>query len=282
MSASRSPAVGVEVEAYRSFFSSLLKGNNFKALLIFLLSFGFIAGLWEVAVQSGWFIKLMPSFSQVFTDFWAALINPFYDNGENDKGIGWQLLASLRRVSIGFLFATLVAVPLGFLIGLSNLASKVVNPYIQVLKPVSPLAWLPIGLALFKNSETTAIFVIFITSLWPILFNTIFGVRNVNPLYLDVAKTLGASRWRVISKIILPAAAPSIITGLRVSAGVAWLVIVAAEMLVGGTGVGYFIWNEWNNLNISNIIVTIAFVGLMGSLIDRIFAWLERKTSYQV
>ncbi|WP_218081706.1 nitrate ABC transporter permease [Anthocerotibacter panamensis] len=260
---------------------AFLKSDRFKSLLIFLGSLGLLLGLWEFAVQSGWFIKLMPPFSRVAVDFWAALTNPFYDNGENDKGIGWQLLASLRRVSLGFLGAMVVAVPLGFLIGLSRVASQAIDPFVQLLKPVSPLAWLPIGLALFKSSETTAIFVIFITSLWPMLLNTIFGVRSVNPVFLEVGRTLGASPWRIMHKIILPAAAPSIITGLRVSAGVAWLVIVAAEMLVGGTGVGYFVWNEWNNLNISNIIVTILFIGLIGSLIDRVFAWIEKNVTYQ-
>ncbi len=274
--ASRSSPAPVKIAG-----TSWLTSERSRAFALFLGSLVLICAFWELAVQVGWFIKLMPPFSRVAVDFWAALTNPFYDNGPNDKGVGWQLLASLQRVSLGFGAATLVAVPLGFLIGLSNVASKAINPYVQLLKPVSPLAWLPIGLALFKSSEMTAVFVIFITSLWPILLNTIFGVRSVNSVYLDVGRTLGASRWRIISKIVLPAAAPNIVTGLRVSVGVAWLVIVAAEMLVGGTGVGYYVWNEWNNLNISNIIVTILFIGLIGSLIDRAFAWLEKKVTYQ-
>jgi nitrate/nitrite transport system permease protein len=190
------------------------------------------------------------------------------------------LLVSLRRVAIGFTVGSLIAVPLGFVVGLSEVTSKAIDPYVQLLKPVSPLAWLPIGLGLLKDSEMTAIFVIAITSIWPTLINTKFGVQNVDHDYLDVAKTLGASRWRTVTKVILPAAAPSIVSGLRISIGISWLVIVAAEILVGGTGLGYFVWNEWNNLSITSIITAIVVIGLVGIVLDRIFGLLQSFVSF--
>jgi nitrate/nitrite transport system permease protein len=183
-------------------------------------------------------------------------------------------------VAIGFTVGSLVAIPAGVLMGLSRIAYMAMNPYVQLLKPVSPLAWLPLGLGLLQDSEATAIFVIAITSIWPTLINTQFGVSNVNPDYLDVARTLGASRWRTIFKVILPAAAPNIVSGLRISIGIAWLVIVAAEILVGGTGVGYFVWNEWNNLSITSIITAIVTIGLVGIVLDRAFALLQTFVSF--
>jgi nitrate/nitrite transport system permease protein len=173
-----------------------------------------------------------------------------------------------------------IAIPSGVLIGLFPVVSKAVDPFIQILKPVSPLAWLPIGLGLIKDSESTAIFVIAITSLWPTLINTKFGVSNVDPTYIDVTRTLGASPWRTITKVILPAAAPSIVSGMRISAGIAWLVIVAAEILIGGTGVGYFVWNEWNNLSITSIITAILLIGAIGLVIDRLFGLLQHWVSF--
>lgn len=256
-------------------------GVDGLAWLLFIASLVLLLGLWEYAVQAEWVLKLLPPPSRVAVDFWTAIIDPFYDNGPNDKGIGWNLLSSLRRVCVGFGLATLVAIPLGIVVGLSPVLAKAIDPYVQVLKPISPLAWLPLGLAFFRNSEVTAIFVIFITSLWPMLINTIFGVRSVNSSYLEVAATLGTSRLRTVTQVILPAAAPSIVTGMRISASIAWLVIVAAEILVGGTGLGYFVWNEWNNLNISNILVAILTIGFVGVILDRGFAWLEQRVRYE-
>jgi nitrate/nitrite transport system permease protein len=255
-------------------------GKNILAFLLFLLSLLMILALWELGARTGVFSKLMPSASRTLVDFWGWITNPFYDYGPNDKGIGWHLLVSLRRVLIGFTIGSLIAIPTGILIGLSEITSKAFDPYIQLLKPVSPLAWLPLGLGILQDSEATAIFVIAITSIWPTLINTRFGVSHVDPDYLDVARTLGASRWRTISKVILPAAAPSIVSGLRISIGISWLVIVAAEILVGGTGLGYFIWNEWNNLSITSIITAIVVIGLVGILLDRLFGLLQTLVSF--
>lgn len=259
---------------------SLTLTTNQKALLLFLLILGVILVVWEVGAALKVFSPLMPSASATLKDFWWWISDPFFDYGPNDKGIGWLLLTSLRRVTLGFLIGSAIAIPLGILIGLSEVASRAVDPFIQVLKPVSPLAWLPLGLGLLKNSESTALFVIAITSIWPTLINTKFGVSHVDPSYLDVARTLGASRWRTLFKVILPAAAPYIVSGLRISIGIAWLVIVAAEILVGGSGIGYFVWNEWNNLKITSIITAILVIGIVGLILDRIFGLLQNWVAF--
>ena len=253
--------------------------QNVRATLLFLLSLGLFLGFWEIGAQLKWFAKGMPTASKTLQELWWWVTHPFFDNGPNDLGIGWNLLISLRRVAIGYFAASLLAVPLGVLIGISPVAYKGFNPYIQLLKPISPLAWLPLGLYIFRDSELTGIFIILISSIWPTLSNTAFGVANVNPDYLDVAKTLGASRWRTIFKVIIPAALPNIVSGLRISMGISWLVIVAAEMLLG-TGLGYFIWNEWNNLYIPNILVAIFIIGLVGIILDSIFAALEKFVAF--
>ena len=260
--------------------SRALLNKNLQALALFLLSLAIILTLWELGVRLGLFAKLMPPASRTIADFWGWISDPFYDYGPNDKGIGWHLLVSLRRVLIGFTIGSLIAVPAGVLMGLSEVAAKAFDPYIQLLKPVSPLAWLPLGLGLLQDSELTAIFVIAITSIWPTLLNTKFGVSTVDQDYLDVARTLGASRWRTIAKVILPAAAPNIVSGLRISIGISWLVIVAAEILVGGTGLGYFVWNEWNNLSITSIITAIIVIGLVGIVLDRLFGLLQTFVSF--
>ena len=259
--------------------NNLLENENVKALLLFLLSLVIFLLFWEVGARMKLFAKGMPTASLTLTELWYWVTHPFYNNGPNDLGIGWNLLISLRRVAIGYSLASIIAVPLGILVGISRVAFKAFNPYFQLLKPVSPLAWLPLGLYLFRNSEVTGIFIITIASIWPTLTNTAFGVANVNSDYLDVAKTLGASRWRTIFKVIIPAALPNIISGLRISMGISWLVIVAAEMLLG-TGLGYFIWNEWNNLYIPNILVAIFIIGIVGIILDRIFAYLEKLVSF--
>ncbi|TCK84356.1 nitrate ABC transporter permease [Paraburkholderia sp. BL9I2N2] len=208
------------------------------------------------------------------------LAHPFRDNGPNDKGFGIQLGYSLARVGAGYVFALLVAVPLGFLIGMSRLAFMTFNPFIQVLKPISPLAWMPIALYTIKSSSTSAVFVIFICSVWPMLINTVFGVAAVRRDWLNVARTLEVPPLRRALTVILPAAAPTIVTGMRISMGIAWLVIVAAEMLVGGTGIGYFLWNEWNNLSLANVLFSVLLIGLVGMLLDLLFAQLQRKVTY--
>jgi nitrate/nitrite transport system permease protein len=248
---------------------------NQQAFLLFLLILGSVLLFWELGARMGWFSQLMPSASATIKEFWWWVSDPFFDYGPNDRGIGWLLLTSLRRVLLGFAIGSAIAIPLGILIGLSEVASRAVDPFIQILKPVSPLAWLPLGLGLLRNSEATALFVIAITSIWPTLVNTKFGVSNVDRAYLDVTRTLGASRWRTLMKVILPAAAPYIVSGLRISIGIAWLVIVAAEILVGGSGIGYFVWNEWNNLKITSIITAILVIGSVGLVLDRIFSFLQ-------
>lgn len=208
------------------------------------------------------------------------LSNPFYDNGPNDKGIGIQLAHSLGRVGLGFLLAVMVALPLGFLIGMSPLMHKAIDPFIQVLKPISPLAWMPLALYTLKDSSISGIFVIFICSVWPMLINTAFGVASVKREWLNVANTLEVSPLRKAFLVILPAAAPTIVTGMRISMGIAWLVIVAAEMLVGGTGIGYFVWNEWNNLSLVNVIFAVLVIGVVGMLLDMAFAKLQKEVTY--
>lgn len=210
-----------------------------------------------------------------------ALSDPFYDKGPNDKGIGIQLGYSVARVLLGFGAAALLAIPLGFLIGMSPLVMRALDPFIQVLKPISPLAWMPLALFTLKDSDVSAVFVIFICSVWPMLMNTAFGVSAVRKEWLDVAKTLELNPVRKAIFVVLPAAAPTIMTGMRISIGIAWLVIVAAEMLVGGTGIGYFVWNEWNNLSIANILVAVLAIGLVGMLLDTLFARLQRALTYK-
>jgi nitrate/nitrite transport system permease protein len=261
-------------------------------LVVFLVS-------WHIAVSGGGtaakmdpeYAKLMgqsavqgtssvPGPLDVGAKLWDHLKRPFYDNGPNDKGVGIQLAYSLGRVLLGYLLAVLVAVPVGFLIGMSPLLSKALDPFIQVLKPISPLAWMPLALYTIKDSSISAIFVIFICSLWPTLINTSFGVASVRKDWINVSKTLELSWWRTASRVILPAAAPTILTGMRISIGIAWLVIVAAEMLVGGTGIGYFVWNEWNNLSLTNVINAILLIGMVGMVLDQIMAYLQRLVSY--
>ncbi len=206
--------------------------------------------------------------------------DPFYDRGPNDKGIGIQLAHSLGRVGLGYLLAILLAVPLGFLIGMSPLIYRALDPFIQVLKPISPLAWMPIALYTIKDSSISGIFVIFICSVWPMLINTAYGVAAVRRDWLNVARTLEVRPLRKAFQVILPAAAPTILTGMRISMGIAWLVIVAAEMLVGGTGIGYFVWNEWNNLNLTNVLFAILVIGVMGMILDLLIGRLQRLVTY--
>jgi nitrate/nitrite transport system permease protein len=228
-----------------------------------------------VAAKSGF-----PTLAQMGAVAVRHLSEPFYDRGPNDKGIGLQLAYSLGRVGLGYLFAALVAIPLGFVIGMSPLIYRALDPFIQVLKPISPLAWMPLALYTIKDSAASGIFVIFICSLWPMLINTAFGVAGVRREWLNVARTLEVSSLRRAFEVILPAAAPTILTGMRISMGIAWLVIVAAEMLVGGTGIGYFVWNEWNNLSLPNVIFAILVIGLVGMALDLLFARAQKAVTY--
>lgn len=211
---------------------------------------------------------------------WEHISNPFYDNGLNDKGIGIQLGYSIGRVLLGFFLAMLVAIPLGYVIGMSTTLNYAFMPLIQLLKPISPLAWMPIALYTIKDSNASSIFVIFICSIWPMLTNTAFAVANVRKEWLNVAKTLELTTWQTAIKIVIPAVSPTIVTGMRISMGIAWLVIVAAEMLVGGTGIGYFVWNQWNNLSLINVLFAVLLIGIVGMTLDMLFALLQKKVSY--
>lgn len=222
----------------------------------------------------------MPGPLDVAEKLWQHIKSPFYDNGPNDKGVGIQLAYSIARVAIGYFLAVIVAIPIGFLIGMSPLMSRALDPFIQILKPISPLAWMPLALYTIKDSGLSAIFVIFICSVWPMLLNTSFGVSAVRKEWLNVARTLEVGPVRRAFTIILPAAAPTILTGMRISIGIAWLVIVAAEMLVGGTGIGYFVWNEWNNLSITNVITAILLIGLVGMVLDQLLARVAKLVTF--
>ncbi|MDZ8108423.1 MAG: nitrate ABC transporter permease [Nostoc sp. DedQUE12a] len=226
---------------------------------------GIIVLWWIVALANH---ELMPTPPEALSANLDYILNPFYQRGPGNLGIGWLLIASLRRVILGFLLGAVVAIPLGFLIGMSRPAMLALNPIIQIFKPVSPLAWLPIALAIFNLADPSAIFVIFITSLWPTIINTALGVSSVPKDYLNVARVLEMPRWRQIIKIIWPASLPYIFTGLRISLGIAWLVIVAVEMLTGGVGIGFFVWDEWSRLNLSSVFLAVLVIGVTGLILD--------------
>lgn len=270
---------------------------NVRATLVSLLILLLCAGVWEALNQPPETTEALTEYemmmggvdqearvpppSQVLVHAWEALSDPFYDAGPNDKGIGIQLGYSIGRVLLGYFAAALVAIPLGFLIGMSPLMHKALNPFIQVLRPISPLAWMPLALFVIKDSEQSAIFVIFICSIWPMLINTAFGVANVRTDWVSVARTHELSQLQTAWQVILPAAAPTILTGMRISIGIAWLVIVAAEMLVGGTGIGYYVWNEWNNLDLNSVIFSILMIGVVGMLLDMALGAVARLVQYE-
>ncbi|MDY0972396.1 nitrate ABC transporter permease [Siccibacter turicensis] len=207
--------------------------------------------------------------------------DPFYNDGPNDRGIGWNVLASLGRVAVGFGLAALVGIPLGFLIGRFVFVARMFNPLIALLRPVSPLAWLPIGLLLFQKAEPASSWTIFICSIWPMVINTAEGVKRVPQDYLNVARVLRLSEWTVMRRILFPAVLPAVLTGVRLSVGIAWLVIVAAEMLTGGLGIGFWIWNEWNNLNVENILIAIVIIGVVGLALEQALMLLARRVNWQ-
>ncbi|HAT13553.1 MAG TPA: nitrate ABC transporter, permease protein [Microcoleaceae bacterium UBA11344] len=224
---------------------------------------------------------LIPTPYQALIANWDYILHPFYQRGPGDLGIGWLLIASLRRVLLGFSLGAVVAIPVGFLIGMSKPAMMALNPLIQIFKPVSPLAWLPIALSIFNLADPSAIFVIFITSLWPTIINTALGVSSVSKDYLDVARVLEMSQWRRITKIILPASLPYIFTGLRISLGIAWLVIVAVEMLTGGVGIGFFVWDEWSRLNLSSVFLAVFVIGITGLVLDWVVGKIQELVTHR-
>lgn len=239
---------------------------------------GIILLWWVVALANH---ELMPTPPEALVANLDYILNPFYRRGPGDLGLGWLLLASLRRVLLGFSLGAIVAIPLGFLIGMSRQAMMALNPVIQIFKPVSPLAWLPIALAIFNLADPSAIFVIFITSLWPTIINTALGVSSVSQDYIDVSRVLEMPKWRRITKIIWPASLPYIFTGLRISLGIAWLVIVAVEMLTGGIGIGFFVWDEWNRLNLSSVFLAVLVIGITGLLLDYALAQIESWATHR-
>jgi len=235
---------------------------------------------YEILTGAGSAKAGVPPPSQVIAKAWEQLSDPFYDAGPNDKGIGIQIGYSIYRVLTGYLLAALVAIPFGFLIGMSQVAYKAFNPFIQVLRPISPLAWMPLALFIIGDSEASAIFVIFICSIWPMLINTAFGVAGVREDWVNVARTHELGAFKTAFTVILPAAAPTIVTGMRISIGIAWLVIVAAEMLVGGTGIGYYVWNEWNNLDLTSVVFSILMIGVVGMLRASAFGSPQRRVPF--
>ena len=207
--------------------------------------------------------------------------DPFYQKGPNDQGIGWNVLASLKRVGMGFGMAAVIGIPLGFLIGRFKFLSGMFNPIISILKPVSPLAWLPIGLLVFKAANPASIWAIFICSIWPMVINTAVGVQRVPQDYMNVAKVLNLSEWKIVTKILFPSVLPYMLTGVRLSIGTAWLVIVAAEMLTGGVGIGFWVWDEWNNLNVPHIIIAIVVIGVVGLILEQVLVAIAKAFTYE-
>ena len=233
-----------------------------------------LIGIWGLLTQKG------GSFPTPVATFDAAVklfAHPFYSNGPNDQGIGWNILSSLKRVAVGFGVAALVGIPLGFIIGRFAFMNSMLAPIISLLRPVSPLAWLPIGLLVFKSANPAAIWTIFICSIWPMVVNTAVGVQKVPQDYLNVARVLNLSEWHIATRILLPAVMPYLLTGVRLSVGTAWLVIVAAEMLTGGVGIGFWVWDEWNNLNVAHILVAIFVIGFVGLLLEWTLLALARR-----
>jgi nitrate/nitrite transport system permease protein len=233
-------------------------------------------GVWALVAQMGSIpgpAKTWEAAVQVFSD-------PFYRNGPNDQGIGWKIGGSLSRVGIGFGFAALIGIPLGFMIGRFAFLRNMAEPVIGLLRPVSPLAWLPIGLLVFKGADPAAIWTIFISSVWPMIINTAVGVQRVPKDYLNVARVLNLSEWKVFTKILFPAVLPYMLTGVRLSMGVAWLVIVAAEMLTGGVGLGFWVWDEWNNLKVENILIAIIVIGIIGLALEQMLLLIAKRWQY--
>ena len=253
-----------------------MRQERLKKVLLPTVVFFIIIAVWTTISQKVEdFPTPMDTFVQAFggvnsqgDELLGVLSDPFYIENEDDKGIFWQILNSLQRVFSGFGLAILVGVPVGLAIGMSRNFQIALEPYIQIFKPVSPLAWLPLLLFVFQDINATAVSTIFVTSIWPIIINTALGVKSVNQDYLNVAKVLRFTPLETVRKIILPVAVPYIFTGMRLSLGIAWLVIVAAEMLTGGIGIGFWIWDEYNNLNYHNIIIGIMIVGIVGFILD--------------
>ena len=237
-----------------------------------------LVGVWAVVASTS---KYLPGPVSTFHSAVEVFSHPFYNKGPNDQGVGWNLLRSMGRVFEGFGLAALIGIPLGFLLGRFTTASRAAHPIISLLRPVSPLAWLPIGLAVFQKADPAAIFVIFICSIWPMIINTALGVASVPQDYLNVARVLKLSEWKVFTKILLPASIPYMLTGAKLALGIAWLAIVASEMLTGGVGIGFWLWDEWNNLNMEHILIAILIIGTVGLLLEQGMIWVANRYDYR-
>jgi nitrate/nitrite transport system permease protein len=246
-----------------------------NAILPPVLGMAILIGIWYLATLGA--SSSIPGPVKTWDAAVVLFSDPFYDNGPNDQGIGWNVLSSLERVGIGFGFAALIGIPLGFIIGRFPFFSSMVNPIISLLRPVSPLAWLPIGLLVFQKADPAATYTIFICSIWPMIINTAVGVQRVPQDYLNVARVLALSEWKVVTRILFPAVLPYMLTGIRLSIGTAWLVIVAAEMLTGGVGIGFWVWDEWNNLKVEHIIIAIFVIGIVGLILEQALILLAKK-----
>ncbi|KAF0164816.1 MAG: nitrate/nitrite transport system permease protein [Rhodocyclaceae bacterium] len=243
-----------------------------------LFGVALMIGIWAlVAIKSG----NIPGPDKTWAAALKLFADPFYRNGPNDQGIGWNVLSSLQRVGIGFGFAALVGIPMGFLLGRFTFMNRMFEPIISLLRPVSPLAWLPIGLLVFQKADPAATWTIFICSIWPMILNTAQGVQRVPQDYLNVARVLGLPETKVITKILFPAVLPYMLTGIRLSIGTAWLVIVAAEMLTGGVGIGFWVWDEWNNLKVEHIVIAIFVIGIVGLVLETMLLMLAKRFSYE-
>jgi nitrate/nitrite transport system permease protein len=242
-----------------------------------VMGIGLLIGIWALLTMKS---TTFPNPIETFDAAVKLFADPFYSKGPNDQGIGWNILFSLERVAVGFGMAALVGIPMGFMIGRFEVLNRMVSPLISLLRPVSPLAWLPIGLLVFKAANPAAIWTIFICSIWPMIINTAVGVQRVPADYLNVARVLNLSEWNVITKILFPAVLPYMLTGVRLSVGTAWLVIVAAEMLTGGVGIGFWVWDEWNNLNVKHILIAIFVIGVVGLLLEMLLISIAKRFSY--
>ena len=242
-----------------------------------LFGIALLVGIWALLTLKS---TTFPTPAATFTEAVKVFADPFYSNGPNDQGIGWNILFSLERVALGFGLAALVGIPTGFAIGRFEVLNRMLSPLISLLRPVSPLAWLPIGLLVFKAANPAAIWTIFICSIWPMIINTAVGVQRVPADYLNVARVLNLSEWKVVTKILFPAVLPYMLTGVRLSVGTAWLVIVAAEMLTGGVGIGFWVWDEWNNLNVPHILIAIFVIGVVGLLLELLLVSIAKRFSF--
>ena len=264
------PAATLSVKARRDFSVLWLR------VLPPILGLGLLVLVWELVFMAT--KGSIPSPKETFLQAVVLFSDPFYRNGPNDQGVGWNVLSSLKRVALGFGLAAIVGIPVGFLIGRFTFLSRMFNPLISLMRPVSPLAWLPIGLLVFKGADPAAIWTIFICSIWPMVINTAVGVQRVPQDYMNVARVLNLSEWKIVTKILFPSVLPYMLTGVRLAVGTAWLVIVAAEMLTGGVGIGFWVWDEWNNLNVKNIIIAIFVIGIVGLLLE--YALIKLATAF--